>query len=287
MADAKKESPFTEQELEELIEQFLAIEGPDEKIFSRLNKFIEFYFSPTIYGMDNIPDGPTMFVGNHAMFGLDGMILMPTLHYKTGRFVRAMADNAWFQTGTGEKLAQQGMVLANPAVCSALMERGQDLLIFPGGAAEANKTAEEKYSLVWRERYGFIRMAAQHGYNITPFGLVGPDDWYGHAMEGNELRESWVGKLLEKRGVELREDIVPPIPKGMFNTLLPKPQRCYLSFGEPISVPEYGEKKVPKKVQKAVRQEASTRIESLISDMLLEQAQQKHKESRIRRFLTR
>ncbi len=284
---AAKQSPFTEQELEEMIDQFLAIEGPDEKAFAKLNKFIEFYFSPTLFGQENIPEGPTMFVGNHAMLGLDGMILMPTIYYHTGRFVRALADNAWFQSGAGAKMQKQGMVLANPAVCSALMERGEDLLIFPGGAAEANKTAEEKYSLVWRERYGFVRMAAQHGYNITPFGLVGPDDWFDHAIEGSELRRSWLGKLLEKRGIELREDIVPPIPKGIFNTLLPKPQRSYLAFGEPIKVPEYRGKKVPKKVQQSVRQETSDKVESLISDMLLQQAQQKHTEGRIRRYLTR
>ena len=175
---ATNQNPFTEQELQDMIDQFLAIKGPDEKSFARLNKFIEFYFSPTLFGLDNIPEGPTMFVGNHAMFGLDGMILMPTIYHQTGRFVRALADNAWFQSGTGTKMQKQGMVLANPKVCSALMERGEDLLIFPGGAAEANKTAEEKYSLVWRERTGFVRMAAQHGYNITPFGLVGPDEWF-------------------------------------------------------------------------------------------------------------
>jgi 1-acyl-sn-glycerol-3-phosphate acyltransferase len=282
-----KQNPFTEQELQDMIDQFLAIEGPDEKSFARLNKFIEFYFSPTLFGLDNIPEGPTMFVGNHAMFGLDGMILMPTIYHQTGRFVRALADNAWFQSGTGTKMQKQGMVLANPEVCSALMERGEDLLIFPGGAAEANKTAEEKYSLVWRERTGFVRMAAQHGYNITPFGLVGPDEWFDHAMEGSELRNSWIGKLVQKRGIELREDIVPPIPKGMFNTLLPKPQRSYLAFGEPIKVPEYRDKKVPGKVQNSIRQETAYKVEGLIGDMLLQQAQQKHTEGRIRRFLTR
>ena len=132
------------------------------------------------------------------MFGLDGMILMPTLYFEADRFLRGMGDNAWFQSGVGEKMASNGMVLAHPDVCGALMDDGQNLLVFPGGAAEANKTADEKYSLVWRERYGFVRMAAQHGYNITPFGLVGPDDWYDHAMEGRELLDSRLFKLLRR-----------------------------------------------------------------------------------------
>jgi 1-acyl-sn-glycerol-3-phosphate acyltransferase len=284
-----KQAAFSEDEIADLIEKFLAIEGPNEKSFERLYAFIQRYFAPTIVGLDNIPDEPTLFIGNHAMFGLDGMILMPTIYHETGRFLRAMGDNAWFQTATGEKMAANGMVLGHPEVCGALMEAGQDLLVFPGGAAEANKTAEEKYSLVWKERYGFVRMAAQHGYNITPFGMVGPDDWWDHAIEGRDLLQSRLVKLLQKMGVigEIREDIVPPIPRGLFNTLLPKPERCFLAFGEPIEVPDCSGKKVSMAVQKSVRKQTADEVETLVSDMLLMRAQNKHNEGTIRRLLTR
>ena len=284
-----KQTVFSEEEIAALIDKFLAIEGPDERSFKRLNWFIQRYFAPTIVGLENIPDEPTLFIGNHAMFGLDGMILMPTVYQQTGRFLRAMADNAWFQTSTGEKMANSGMVLGHPAVCGALMDAGQDLLVFPGGAAEANKTVGEKYSLVWRERTGFVRMAAQHGYNITPFGMVGPDDWWDHAIEGRELLHSRPVKLLQKLGLlgEIREDLVPPLPRGLFNTLLPKPERCFLAFGEPIEVPDCRGKTVSKAIQKAVRDETAERIEDLVADMLLMRAQNKHKEGTLRRLLTR
>ena len=284
-----KQTVFSEEEIAALIDKFLAIEGPDERSFKRLNWFIQRYFAPTIVGLENIPDEPTLFIGNHAMFGLDGMILMPTVYQQTGRFLRAMADNAWFQTSTGEKMANSGMVLGHPAVCGALMDAGQDLLVFPGGAAEANKTVAEKYSLVWRERTGFVRMAAQHGYNITPFGMVGPDDWWDHAIEGRELLHSRPVKLLQKLGLlgEIREDLVPPLPRGLFNTLLPKPERCFLAFGEPIEEPDCRGKTVSKAIQKAVRDETAERIEDLVADMLLMRAQNKHKEGTLRRLLTR
>jgi 1-acyl-sn-glycerol-3-phosphate acyltransferase len=284
-----QKAAFSNAEIAALIEQFLAIEGPNEKSFKRLNGFIQRYFSPTVVGLENIPDEPTLFIGNHAMFGLDGMILMPTVYHETGRFLRALADNAWFQTGTGEKMAASGMVLGHPEVCSALMEAGHDLLVFPGGAAEANKTAEEKYSLVWRERYGFVRMAAQHGYNITPFGMVGPDDWWDHAIEGRDLLNSRPVKLLQKLGVigEIREDLMPPLPRGLFNTLIPKPERCFLAFGEPIEVPDCRGMKVSMAVQKSVRERTAGSVEELVGDMLKMRARNKHKESAVRRLLTR
>ncbi len=285
----QNDAAFTAEEIDELIEKSLAVEGPDEKTFGRLNGFVQRYFSPTITGLENIPDEPTLFIGNHAMFGLDAMILMPTLYFEADRFLRAMADKAWFQSGTGEKLMASGMVLANPEICSALMEAGQDILVFPGGAAEANKPSEKKYSLVWRERYGFVRMAAQHGYNITPFGLVGPDEWYDHAMEGKDLLNSKLGKLVTDRFFSegVREDLIPPIPSGVFNTLIPKPQRCYLAFGEPVEVPDCRGKKVTKSIQKSVRAETAARVEGLIAEMLLLRAQQKPDEHWVRRLLTR
>ncbi|PLW70569.1 lysophospholipid acyltransferase family protein [Pseudohalioglobus lutimaris] len=280
---------FTDQEIAELIEAFLSIEGPNEKMFAQLYRLIQFYFRPTVVGLENIPDEPTLFIGNHAMFGLDGLILMPTVYAETGRFLRAMGDKAWFQTPTGMKMADGGMVLGNPQVCSALMENGHDLLVFPGGAGEANKTAGEKYTLKWRERYGFVRMAAQHGYNITPFGTVGPDDWWDHAMEGEELLNSKLVKLLQKRGIvgDIRPDLVPPIPRGLFNTLLPKPEPCYLAFGEPIEVPDCTGKAVSKRIQSSVREATAASIEGLVADMLLMRSQDKQNQGFMRRLLTR
>jgi hypothetical protein len=86
---------------------------------------------------------------------------------------------------------------------------------------------------------------------------------------------------------ELREDIVPPIPRGLFNTLLPKPERCFLAFGEPIEVPDCRGKKVSVAIQKSVRKQTADEVESLVSDMLLMRAQNKHTEGPIRRLLTR
>lgn len=293
MGTAKKSEAnsidFSEEEITALIETFLTIEGPDEKLFTRLYKLIQYYFKPTVIGLENIPNEPTLFIGNHAMFGLDGLILMPTVYQETGRFLRAMGDKAWFQTSTGDKMAAGGMVLGNPQVCSALMKSGHDLLVFPGGAGEANKTAQEKYTLKWRERYGFVRMAAQHGYNITPFGTVGPDDWWEHAIEGEELLNSRLVKLLQARGLigDIRPDLVPPVPRGLFNTLLPKPEPCYLAFGEPIKVPDCSGKSVSKKIQNSVRNATAESVESLVSDMLLLRSQDKQNQGFVRRLLTR
>ena len=167
-----------------------------------------------------------------------------------------------------------------------MMQDGADLLVYPGGAHESMKATSEMYELQWRERYGFVRMAAENGYNITPFGVVGPEECFDHVMEKEDLLDTRLGKLLSDRGV--RADLMPPIPSGLFSTLLPKPQHCYIAFGETVIVPDYsGGKSVPKKVMKDVREEVADGVEGLIRDMLLLRAQKRGDDSWLRRWLTR
>lgn len=273
-----------------LIDTFLAVEGPDVAAMQRQYALIKPYFDPTVVGLENIPDEPTLFIGNHSMFALDAMIMLPTVFHETGRFLRPMADNIWFLTAAGRRMSASGTVLAHPDVCGALMDAGQDLLVFPGGAAEANKRARERYSLVWGERYGFLRLAAKHGYNITPFGMVGPDEGWDHVVEGEDILHSRLLRLLQGFGLfsELRDDLVPPLPRGVFNTLIPKPQRCFLAFGEPVEVPDRrGKKGISVRLQKSLRRQVAERIEALVEEMLAMREAHRSEEGALRRFLTR
>jgi 1-acyl-sn-glycerol-3-phosphate acyltransferase len=279
-------------EIDATIEKARAVKEMGALGSKRVYQLIKRYFSPTVVGLENIPDEPTLFVGNHCLLGLDGFVIGPVLYYEANRFVRMMGDNIWLQNETiGDALIHSGMIPGDPRACSAMMEDGHDLLVFPGGSHESLKPATQKYTLQWRERYGFVRMAARHGYSITPFGQVGPDDFYDHLIEGSEFLNSWLGKLLKRAGIitdDWREDLLPVIPRGLFSTLVPKPQHCYLAFGKPIKVPEYrGRKTVPKSVQKNVRQETADSINELLRDMLLLRTQEKENEGSIRRLLTR
>ena len=78
------------------------------------------------------------------------------------------------------------------------------------------------------------------------------------------------------------------VPRGMMSTLLPKPQRCFIAFGEPVEVPDYsGEETVPEEIQRSVRDATARAIEGLIRDMLVLRAQHRQDESWLRRWLTR
>jgi 1-acyl-sn-glycerol-3-phosphate acyltransferase len=278
---------LSEQDISRLIASSLAVTTPDDA-FKLVWPFIQWYFSPTLINADKLPDKPTLFVGNHSLFGIDGALLLPIIYHETGRFVRGMGDKYFFELSDGERLMNWGMILANPKVCSAMMQAGADLMVFPGGASEATKPEAEKYQLQWGNRYGFARMAAQHGYSITPFGIVGADDFYSHRIEGQDLLKTLPGKLLTQAGLTegIREDMLPPIPSGLLGGLFPKPQPLYIAFGDSVEVADCrGQQAVPQSVLSAVREETADKINVLVSEMLELRSQNQDSASWLRRLL--
>ena len=287
----KNNTPLSEPYmLERHIKQALAAKAPSGLDVEIAYQIVKRVFNPRVAGAQNIPKEPCLFVGNHSLFALDGAIIRPLFLKELQRFPRAMGDKFLFSIQrVADILVKHGIVMGHPEVCSALMDDRQDLLLFPGGAYESVKPKSKLYELQWKERYGFVKLAAMHGYTIMPFGLVGPDDFYGHLMEGQDLPDSALGKLLAHIGLlndNTRSDIVPPIPIGSLGTPLPKPQRCYLGFGEPINLSRHKGKALPKKTLLSVRAQVAQQIDTQLAELLLIREQDKGKDSLLRRLLT-
>ena len=287
----KDSNPLGEEEaLARHIDMALSVSAPTGLELEIAYRVIKRLFNPLIQGAENLPDQPCLFVGNHSLFALDGWVLGPILQKELNRFVRGLGDKFLFGSPrVADYIVKRGAVMGHPDVCSALMKDGQDLIVFPGGAHEAVKPASEMYELQWKERYGFVKLAAKHGYTIMPFGLVGPDEFYGHLIEGQEIPDSSLGKILRRTGLindDLRADILPPIPIGALGTLLPKPQRCYIGFGEPIDLAAEKGKRLGKKRLREIRAVVAEQIETQLAELLFTREQHKGDDSLLRKILT-
>lgn len=276
--------------LAEHIERALAAKPPGGLEFEATYQLVKRVFRPTVVGAERIPDRPCLFIGNHSLFALDGVVLGPVLQKDLGRFVRGLGDRFLFAIDSVARFAvKRGAVMGHPAVCSALMEAGQDLLVFPGGAHEAVKPASEMYSLQWKERYGFVKLAAQHGYTIVPFGMIGPDEFYRHYLEGEDLPDSALGKLLQRLGIideNTRSDMLPPIPLGALGSPLPKPQACYIGFGQPVDLSSHAGKRLTRKTLQKLRTQVAEEVENQMAEMLLLREQNRSRDGFLRRLLT-
>ena len=287
----KENQPLSDAEaLAVHIQSALAAEPPTGLEFDLTYRLVKRLFKPTVMGVENIPDKPCLFIGNHSLFALDGMVLQPIMLKDYGRFLRPMGDKFLFTNpAVASFLIKRGATMGHPDVCGALMDAGEDILVFPGGAHEAVKPASEMYVLQWKERYGFVKLAAQHGYTIMPFALVGPDEFYGHLVEGHELPDTALGQLLRGAGLlsdDTRSDMIPPIPVGALGSLFPKPQACYLGFGQPIDLTAYRKRKLSKAQLKHIRGEVAQQIEKELAELLLVREQQRRSDGLLRRILT-
>jgi 1-acyl-sn-glycerol-3-phosphate acyltransferase len=206
------------------------------------------YFHPEFYGIDEIDASrPAVYVSNHAVLGvLDGYPFAIELYLRKGIFLRALADRNHFKIPIWKDLISKrlGALEGSRAHCSAVMERGENLLVFPGGTREICKKKGEAYELKWEDRRGFVRMAMQHGYDIIPVAAVGAEDAYTVVKDANDiLNHSFLGKLLKQTGLahKLFKDgeLLLPWVKGVGKTVMPKPVKLYFSFGKRISTKKY------------------------------------------------
>lgn len=285
-----KDNPaFTDQVLAEHIESALTIKTPKGKGYKMLYEAVKRIYRPVVLGKERIPEQPCLFVGNHSLFALDGWILAPVMLYESNRFLRGLGDRFLFTLPQTRRLLEKlGAVVGHPDTCNAMMEAGQDLLVFPGGAHEAVKSADQLYELQWKERYGFIKMAAAHGYTIQPFAMVGPDEFYGHLMEGDELLDSPLGTIFKRLGIvtdNTRSDVLPPIPVGALGSLIPKPQRCFIEFGEPLDLSDLKGKRLGKKRLQTLRDTVAEEIDESLRNLLLIREQRRGEDGLLRRIL--
>lgn len=290
MKFASDRDPLDDEDLQAHIDAALTSNLISQRELEIYYQLVRRLFKPMLLHTERVPEQPCLFVGNHSLFALDGAVLAPVLWRELERSVRPLGDKfLWHNNTVAEAMLRRGVVMGHPAVCDALMENGEDLLIFPGGAHEAVKPASAMYELQWKERYGFVRLAARHGYTIMPFGMVGPEEFYDHLVESKELPNTPLGKLLTRLGFiteDTRTDMLPPIPRGSLGTLLPRPQRCFIGFGEAIDLSDYVGKTTTKAQQRRIRNKVAAQIEAQIAELLRVREQHRREDGLLRRILT-
>lgn len=217
-------------------------------------------------GLENLPaDGRFLLVGNHTSAGWPEVVLTPYfVHRHLGLRVRGLATQSVKQMkGLARDLIEAaGAVPGQPDVGAELMRRGETLLVFPGGGRDMLKFKGEEYTLRWEGRSGFARLAIAHDYPIVPVGLVGGDDVFRSLVE----RDGTWERMTRRLGVRLHgvSGVGVPLMRGLGPTLVPRPQRMYLRFGQPIATTQPAEADA---WEAAVKERTQSALEAILRDL--------------------
>ena len=247
---------------------------PSLRTMARVTAMQRRYFDATLEGAENVdPQRPGLFVGNHALMGvLDSPLFVYELYRQTGVFPRSLGDHFHFPTPVWGKLVTRfGAVPGTRENCRRLMESGQHVLVFPGGAREVAKRRDEINQLVWKKRTGFVYMAIEQGFDIIPFASLGCDEAYDIVYDGDDFANGWLGKRLlgnDKVNSLMRGgDLFMPLVKGIGPTLLPKAEPFHFSIGKPIPTAHLQGQENDPAVLWQLREQVSDAITGMLSSM--------------------
>ena len=247
---------------------------PPAKTMGRLLTVQRLWHRPWMTGLDNIdPKRPTLFVGNHTIYGmLDVPLLGYEVYQRKGVYIRGLADRMHYKIPVWRDIFKWiGSVVGTRENCSALMDSGAHIMVFPGGSREVAKRKGEAYQLIWKDRTGFARMAVEHGYRIIPFAAVGAEECYDILIDSNDIMGSGLVKWLKTTALGSKfigdGEQIFPLSRGLGLSMIPRPERFYYSFGEPIETAQHkGESDDPAvlaEVRDAVKASIETQLAAL------------------------
>lgn len=190
---------------------------------------------------------PTMVVVNHNIMGMEVPFLITEPFRRRKIILRPLSERFAFHNPVYRAFVGiAGFVEGNREICSALMQRGEFPVVAPGGAREVARRRGESYELQWGDRLGFVRLAVEHGYSLTPMAIVGTEEAVDIVLDPDEIMASPIGDFLRRSGLYTRvlQDgkYVFPMFRGVGATPLPRPERVDFSVGEPFETAQLGGK---------------------------------------------
>lgn len=249
---------------------------PPLKVLEKTLRPQELYFSPSFYGLDNLDrNQPALYVANHTIYGfMDSPLLFLELYREKDIVLRSLGDEFHFKVpGWRDMVTSGGAVVGTPENCARLMDAGEHILVFPGGGREVAKRKGEEHKLVWKTRTGFARMAIEKGYPIIPVAALGADDTYDIAYDAIDFKQSKLGRWLLKNKTinrQLRDgDLFMPIAHGIGPLPIPRPEKFYFSFAEPIRTEAFHGQAQDLEAQWALRSKVMSSIEQELDNLRL------------------
>jgi 1-acyl-sn-glycerol-3-phosphate acyltransferase len=206
-----------------------------------LSFFFEHYHQVEVAGLDNVPSGRALVVGNHngGIMSPDMFALMVSWWQTFGVDSPAyglMHDLPFRVPVIGDALSRLGAVHAHPDNARRLLERDAKVLVYPGGDLDAFRPWSRRHEIVFGARRGFIRIALSTGAPIVPVVAAGAHEGCFVVSDGRKLARALGLKRLRVEAIP----IAFGLPWGFFvgpAPYLPLPLRIKIRVLPPMAWP--------------------------------------------------
>jgi 1-acyl-sn-glycerol-3-phosphate acyltransferase len=171
---------------------------PSVEKIKKQSKALNYWFPTTFHGLENVDQKrPALYVGNHTLMGHDVPPLILGLYTQKNIFLRGVGDRVHFRVPVWKSIVKQYGAFegTRSAIHQLMMQRG---------GREVMKNKGEAYQLIWKNRFGFIELALEHGYDIIPFAGVGGEEILDLKYDSNDFKKSFIGKGLKRIGLMKR-----------------------------------------------------------------------------------
>ena len=212
----------------------------------RLWMLASLYFRAEVRGLERIPEGPVLLVGNHSGGNLTPDTGVFTLAFNTyfgveRRFYQLAHNLILSWPGLGF-LRKYGTVAASPENADEALKSGAALLVYPGGDYEVHRPSWERAKVDFGGRKGFIRLALKHGVPMVPVVSVGGQETALFLSRGEGLaRLLRLDKLLRLKVLPVSLAIPWGINVGDMLGHIPAPAKITTQVLQPIDLRErYG-----------------------------------------------
>ena len=206
------------------------------------NGLLKPYFRPEVRGLEKIPDGPVLLVGNHS----GGTLIADTFvfayafikHFGSERlFHQLVHDVAINLPMVARGLRKYGGMAASHENAERALERGAAVLVYPGGDWESYRPTWQQDKVDFAGRRGFLRLARKMGVPIVPVVAIGGQETALFLTRGEGLAKATGFDRLTRIKV-MPFQIAPPFGLTFLDlpTRIPLPAQITVQVLDPISL---------------------------------------------------
>lgn len=203
--------------------------------FIRMTLSEELGCTASIEGVENIPtsERPVIFVSNHPLGGLDGMIIAEMIHAHRPRPLKVIVNELLMYmepiNGLWAPVNKMGRLTREQAQEQQRMwESETDVLTFPAGACSRLQRIDGKWQIAdleWQKN--FVQRAREYQRDVVPIYFEGHNSRFFYILA---LLRKWlhikvniemlylVDEMYGAHGKHFRVHVLPPIPYTTFDT---------------------------------------------------------------------